>query len=812
MEWSDNSQAESPALSPALSPGGSPESTRDPEAQRVHPEIEPRGSRRQRDESAPAGRRFALPNRSRRSANRKEVQEYDERFLAHMATVPLTGVISSGAGYRIPYHMLLGNLIQHARNWINQCEAPLPDPKRARLCVAEYTVLREMSSPALSASEVEASVTAFPQSTPWTAEDWAKFLRMESRIHGLYYAPEFEAILREDDDGKRVVPLSRAKYLGFEQTVVEWINLVRRELMGIPGENIFATAAYMITTRPNEFRTVVKTTEQHGNSSDLLPHAGLRRGIYAWKDCAGGIDISAIAELPYRKSFLSGLAASAFTEAGLEYTTRAVARRVLQMARETDYFSWAGPQTENDATYFASHEAMLGGPDEFRAFVDEFLEGILNPNQRPPVGDASVVMPLGQNQTLDGALASANANYDRQRDELVPDYLLRVQNYSKRDARLFWYWCGIAALENAYENPDDPDIDWDRVALRQAFRPMITLTGMSGTGKSTLLAVVASMLVQPPNLLKTDANDTFVLSALSKPSSVILVQDAGKTKAATMGPLIDGFLDYVCNDRFKTREMNTSTTDQANTSPPRTVNQSPRAAIAIATNSWRPTDEQHTRRALVWGLPNSTAKRISALKESVAADAFKNAFVAAFWYAVYRIRFDGNDDPCTYWSAAGRARLEKWTAGSSYLQRFIDLALEKADKERVCLDARFFRRLGVWQRNCGDRAIQNAHFPADAVSFQQRVPGLVYSQRSNAKGEPEIYVLGMRWNESVFRPNSDMIETTEMVEHREPTFDHVPERSEHAVPAPPQAPLHERHPEWTGPPNYTLPLYPGAPN
>lgn len=800
MEWSDNSQ-DAESRSP---PAGSQqdEIARDEIARDEGARDEaPRGTRRPRENDVPRSR-FEAPRRVRRSVSRKEVQEWDERFLAHMANIPLTGVISSGSGFRIPYHMLLANLIQHARSWIDQCEAPAPDPKRARLCVAEYTVLREMASPALPASEVEASVTAFPQSSPWLADDWAKFLRAESRIHGLFYAPEFEAILRVDEDRKRVAPLSRSRYLGFEQSVVEWINMVRRELTGVTADNIFATASYMITTRPNEFRTVVKTTEMHSNAGDLLPLAGLRRGIYAWKDCAGGIDLSAIAELPYRRSFLDTLDSFSSKERGLRALTHAVARKIKNMAEASNYFEWKEPTTENGSTYFASHEAMAGSPDQFKAFVQRFLEDILNDSPRVPVGDAADVMPV-EGESLAAAAANARSNYARQEWECIPDYLLRVQGYSPRDARLFWYWCGIAALENAFENPEDPDIDWGRVSLRQAFRLIMTLTGMSGTGKSTLLAVVASMLVQPPNLIKTDAKDTFVLSALARPSSVIFVQDAGQTNAAVMAPLMDGFLDYTCNDEFKTREMNTSTTDASNTSPGRTIYQSPRAAIGLATNSWRPTAEQHKRRTLVFGLPNSTSARDASIKDSVKAEAYKNAFVAAFWYVVYCIRFHGNDDPSTYWSPQGTARLQKWTVGSSYLQRFVDVALEKDEKGRICLNAQFFNRLQMWQRNCGDRAIQNAHFPADAVSFQQRMPALVYSQRSNARGEPEIFVMGMRWNEGVFRPGSDLMETTTRVEYHEPVFDHVPERHDAPSTSAPQRSTESP---------YTLPFYPGAPN
>lgn len=794
MEWSDDSQSGDAPAAAAVQDDSAPAPSR----------------RRPRDEAPQRGRQFELPNAQRRNPERKAVQAADEAFLAYMAHVPLTQVVSSGIGARAPYHVLLQDLIRHVRNWISEHPAPFPDPKRARFSAAEFNVLRELASPALSASEVEASCLAFPKCSPWSTEDWKNFLQIESRQQGLYYSPEFEAVLRLCEDRRRVAPLSRARYLNLEQSIVWWINDVRRTQVGVAAESPFAAASHMISTRPAEFRTVVKTVGDHENAGDILPSAGLRRGLYAWKDAAGGIDLSPIAELPFRKSFRQTLPAEFNTEAKLSALTSHVARHLQRMCRDTNYFAWEEPQDSNGATYFASFEAIEGSADEFRAFVDDFLDDILSGRRRPPVGNAAELMVPRPGENILEAAARANAAYRRQPHELVPDFLLRVQGYTPRDARLFWYWCGQAALENAFEDPDDPDIDWTAVALRQAFRPMVAFTGTTGTGKSTLLACAQAIAVQPPTLLKTDAADIFVLSALKKPASMIFVQDAGKQKTNTVDALVDGMLDYVCNDPFKTREMNTSTTDQSNTCPARTLYQSPRASIGIATNSWRPTEEQQIRRFIIFGLPTSTQKEDTMLKSNAISEAFKMAFVAAFWYVVYRLRFEGCDNPSKYWSPEGRARLEKWTVASSYLQRFIDLALEKAQGEEVALDPRFFKRLGVWQRNCGDMAIQRAHFPGDAVSFQQRMRGMVYSQRTTG-GQIEICLVGYKWNESVFRKGSDMIETTEPVDHHEPTYDHLP--PEPAAQEPRRSTEQTQLPTTaTGEPIYSLPFYPGAPN
>lgn len=785
MEWSDDDPS---GGRPARRDNASPPASR----------------RRPRDDQPTEAlpRAFELPHAQRRSTERKAVQAADDAFLAYMAQIPLSQVAHSGGTARAPFHALLQDLIRHARGWITEHPAPFPDPKRARFCVAEFTVLRELSSPALAANEVEASCIAFPKSTPWSTDDWLNFLKIEARQHGLYYSPEFEAVLRLSEDRRRVAPLSRTRYLSFEQSVVQWINDVRREQIGIAADSVFAAAAHMISTRPTEFQTVVKTMERHENAGDVLPLAGLRRGLYSWRDAAGGIDISPIAELPFRRSFRETLPEKFNSEAQLSLLTRHVARHLQRMCRETNYFEWTEPREANGCKFFASCEALEGNADSFREFVDGFLDGILSGVPRAPVGNASDVLPVQAGQTIDIAAANTSASYPRQEYELVPDYLLRVQGYIPRDSRLFWYWCGLATLENPFEDPEDPDVDWDAVELRQAFRPMLSLTGVTGTGKSTLLACAKSIAVQPPALAKTDAGDIFVLSVLRKPTSMLFIQDAGTQKAHSIDALADGFLDYVCNDEFKTREMNTSTSDQSNVCPSRTLWQSPRPCIAFATNAWRPVKEQHVRRFVIFGLPTSTQKEDPRLRRASKSEAFKMAFVAAFWYVVFRLRFEGCDNPSQYWSPQGRARLEKWVAGSSYLQRFVDLALEKADGEKVCLDARFFRRLGVWQRNCGDMAIQRAHFPADAVSFQQRMPSLVYSQQTLA-GKIELLVIGYRWNESVFRKGSDMMESTVADDHHEPTFDHVP----------PSEPREgDEAASAAGQPMYTLPFYPGAPN
>lgn len=710
--------------------------------------------------------------KARRNLTKAAIEHADEKCRSHMARIPLSVMGPGGQRVCLSFSTLMKDIETHILGFINAWPESSADPKRARMLRAEVEFMSKMVSPALEAGELEARVTAYPAHDNWLASDWNNFLEVMSRIHGLVYSREFRNVVLITEDKLRALPLKRDTYLDYNVSIRKWIQDMRKA----NADPMFRVAAHQLKTNPRPFETIMEATTKDNNEGDIFRNARFRRGVYAWgRDCPGGIDVSRILELPFRKSFLETL--SFDSEGNIQSVRELIqktASKIREMVRETNYFEWHGPQNRDDEYDFAGHQTLDANPDDFKEYVDYFLDDVTGVTRRPPVDDPTT-MANGANGDIRQFARNARLGHARQPHELMIDYLFRQQGYTdEEDLRIFYYWVGMAALENAFDDEDDDDIDWKRVERRQSNRTILFISGQSGTGKNTILSAVKALLVQPPTLLRTDAHDMFLQSCMLRPMSMLQIEDAAAKNATDFDPIMNKFLDYTTNDDIVVRKMQTQTDSESTRLPPRGIYEQPRACIAGTANGWGPRRDEHRRRMAYFIFAQTTQKKDEGIKQTVLEEAYKLLFKAAFWYVVCRIRFDRSSDPTTWWSAHGRSRLESWLTGSSVLDRFVRDALMKREHSKIPIDARFFERMVAWQRMLNDPAMQRFTLPSTAADFQRRMQNLAYEQRADSSGTMVLYISGYGWNEQLFHPTANGERVVNDGPPREPAFADVP--------------------------------------
>lgn len=725
-----------------------------------------RGSR----ESGRRGAGNPPARRVRRDTTQRGLTEVDALTITSLSSVPIRCLGPSREPVRLSATNLLADLSRHVKQSVSELPPGSADAKRARIILAELEVISRMCSPAMPIEHLEASVYAYPVHDNWTKQDWLHFLRFNGPTHGIYYCEEFKSIVVKQPDGRRVQPLARNTYLEVSESISRWIQ--RMNLQRV--DPIFGTAGFQLMANREPFEGLMAAFGKDENESGLFPRAIFRRGIYSWgANVAGGVDLSILGELPFRKSFLSTL--DIWDDDGsvrnVPLLVESVAKRFRELAEETNYFTWTGPKTTSEGTEFAACNCLEGNPDEFKEYFEAFIADILKETPRQHVGDAASIVPQNRS-TLDGVSTAVRANYDRQPHELLIDMLFRKQGYNAQDTTLFWYLMGMSILENGFD-PEDDDVDWDRLARRLNLRPMLFFFGNSGSGKSTMIEAISWLLVQPPMPMKTNAADTFVTTLLARAASLYLLEDAGGKNSKDMGEFLNIFLDFLCNAIIRIRRMRTDT-DSANTSVRnREPHEQPRPCVVGSANTYRPTQEEHLRRMVAFFFGNVSGRRDPNLGQKIRKESYKNLIKASFWYVVCRIRYDRSVDPRQWWSAEGKQHLSTWVAGSSVLDRFIRDALLRKPGCVIKMDARFFERLNSWRASVDDRNVQNAWVPTTAVDFQRRMQSLEYNSTTDAAGNLSVGIVGYEWNEALFYKTGGSAGFPRR-EYPEPTFANVP--------------------------------------